>query len=134
MAKPYIKRTVDSNIVWYGLEAEKDSPSYQKLKVYADNKGLKYIHRGGNFYVEATGITPPLLKKYGCNDIEGLCAYVLRQSDKTVLAEVISCLNAKETRFLWDITMKEEECEHAQEIIVLCFNRISFLEQNHHEL
>jgi hypothetical protein len=121
--KSFIKR----KDVWYQLACPESSNDYQAAKNYADTKGLKYVHRGGNLFVEANGVTPDTLKEYGCANLEGLYAYILRLEDYVIASLLISHLNATQVKSLWDIIQSQKETKTIKMLIDLCFRKMAIL-------
>lgn len=122
--KTYIKR----KDVWYQLVCPESSIIHTEAKKYADAKGLKYVHRGGFLFVEADGVTPTLLKQYGCADLEGLYAYILRLCNIDIASELINHLNSSQTQSLWELIPKEEKRTKQNKMLHdLCFTRMAKL-------
>jgi hypothetical protein len=122
--KTYIKR----KDVWFQLACLESSEEYQLAKQYATKKGLKYVHRSGYLFVEADGVTPDILKQYGCANLEGLYSYILRLDDKVVASELISGLNTTQTQSLWELIPKESKRTQQNKVLHdLCFTHMAKL-------
>ena len=125
MAKTFIKRTKDKKVIWFQLICidECESKEYQYAMKYSKSRRLNYLHRDGCLYVQADGVTPEILKKHSCANLDGLYSYILRLKLKSQIKELIDDLNVFQVKSLWDLADKEKD----KFVVDLCFQKMSGL-------
>jgi hypothetical protein len=125
----YFKKSVKSISITFEYVCSINSDRYSIEKDSIKKNGLKYAHkeymRELYLFKEVIGVKPDILKKHGYKNVDAFLNFIVKGSEQSIKAELISHLSKDEINSLLEILASNSTtAKHKALIKQTCLNRL----------